>query len=243
MKALIQKHQGEFANINVLTAYLGFAEKGYCTQFFEYDELDSIVLDDDVIVVGGIPVVVRVLERLGISPPELVSVPDSISQYARRKIWHGTIKEARDAVDAGSPLFIKPMPNDRKLFAGKVVSNYRDLAITADFAADYPVVCSEPVSMLSEYRVFVLKGSIVGCRHYKGDFRLFPDFEVIEAAIKDFIDPPSGYGIDFAVTDSGETILVEVNEGFSLGCYGLPSLPYSSIIEARWADFYANSRS
>lgn len=240
MKALIQKHRGEFANINVLTAFLGLTEKGYSVEFFEYEDFSSLDFDGDPIVVGGIPVVVGALERMGVTPPGLVSIPEQIAKYARRKTWQGTIGEARSAVDEGRSIFIKPMPNDRKLFGGKVVSNYRDLAITASLATEYPVICSEPVSMLAEYRVFVLQGSIVGCRHYKGDFRLYPDFGVIDAAVKDFVDSPSGYGIDFAVTDTGETILIEVNEGFSLGCYGLPSLPYSSIIEARWKDFYAS---
>lgn len=237
MKALIQKHRGEFANINVLTAFLGFREKGYFIEFFEYEELGSLGIDEETVVVGGIPVVVDALTRLGVTLPGLVSIPDSISSFAERRTWEGSIGEARRSVDQGCSIFIKPLPNDRKLFAGKVVSNYRDLAITASLPGDYPVICSEPVSMVSEYRVFVLRGSIVGCRHYKGDFRRFPDFGFIESAVIAFRDSPSGYGIDFAVTETGKTILVEVNEGFSLGCYGLPSLPYSSIIEARWEDF------
>ena len=237
MKALIQKHRGEFANINVLTAFLGFTEKGYFIEFFEFEELSSKELDDETIVVGGIPVVVSALTRLGITPPGLVSIPESISSCAGRRTWEGSMGEVRSIVDRGGSIFIKPLPNDRKLFAGKVVTNYRDLAITASLPGGYPVICSEPVSMISEYRVFVLRGTIVGCRHYKGDFRAFPDFKLIESAVLAYADSPSGYGIDFAVTESGETILVEVNEGFSLGCYGLPSLPYSSIIEARWEDF------
>lgn len=243
MRAFIQKHRGEFANANFLTAYLGFVEKGYFIDFFEYEEANLLEIDDETIVVAGIPIVAGVLARLGISPPELASVPESMSHYACRRIWNGTIGEARNAVDHGGSLFIKPIPNERKLFGGKVVSNYRDLAITASLPDDHPVICSDPVSMVSEYRVFILKGDIVGCRHYKGDFRLFPNFQVIDSFVQEFSEAPSGYGVDFAVTKSGETILVEVNEGFSLGCYGLPPLLYSSIIEARWGDFHARKKS
>lgn len=237
MRALIQKLHGEFANINVLTAYLGFREKGYAIEFFEHDTFDRVELDADSIVVGGIPIVVEALTRLGIEPPPLVSIPACLRSHASRRVWQGTLSDARDAVDAGRTLFIKPLPHDRKLFGGKVVANYRDLAITASLPGSYPVICSEPIDMISEFRVFVIDGAPVGCRHYKGDFRRFPDFDFIDATIAAFHDAPSGYGIDFAVTSNGGTVLVEVNEGFSLGCYGLPALPYSSLIEARWRDF------
>jgi hypothetical protein len=242
MRAFFQKHKGEFANINVLTAYLGFRELGYCTDFFEFDDLDTLELDQDTVVVGSIIAVVKALNKLGVEPPALLSIPGSLMHYAKRHVWHGTIGEARTIVDTGGSLFIKPIPNDRKLFGGSLLSSFRDLIATASLPADYPIVCSEPVSMLSEYRVFVLKGNVIGCRHYKGDFRLFPDFRVIDSAIRDFSEAPSGYGIDFAVTASGDTILVEVNEGFSLGCYGLPALPYSSLLETRWNELLQSRR-
>jgi hypothetical protein len=121
----------------------------------------------------------------------------------------------------------------RKLFTGQVVANCGDLALTASLPGSFPVLCSDLVDMVSEYRLFVIRGKIVGCRHDKGDFRETPDFRVIDAAVDAFLDAPSGYGIDFAITASGQTILVEVNEGLALGCYGLPPLLYSALIEAR----------
>lgn len=243
MRALFQKLHGEFANINVLTAFLGFREKGYATEFFEFTAFDDVEIDIDTVVVGGIPVVLAALARLGISPPPAASVPASLNPFAGRRVWEGTLGEARNAIDAGGQLFIKPHPGDRKLFGGHVVRTYRDLALTASLPGTYPTICSDPVLMLAEYRVFVLRGEIIGCRQYKGDFRRSLDFRVVDAAVAAYADAPSGYGIDFAVLEDGQTVLVEVNEGFSLGCYGLPSLPYSSLIEARWQDFKASHQS
>lgn len=48
---------------------------------------------------------------------------------------------------------------------------------------------------------------------------------------------PIGYGIDWAVTDSGETLLMELNDGFSLGNYGCRGHHYTAVIEARWRQF------
>lgn len=243
MRALLQKIAGEFPNTSVMTAWLGLRDKGYFTEFFEgenYQALDPDA-DPETIVVAGIPVVLSALARLNIALPEFTTMPDSLLPFAGRRVWTGTLDEARNAVDSGARLFIKPMPRDRKLFNGQVVGNYRDLAITAALPGTYPVVCSDPVDMRSEYRVFVIHGRAIGCRHYKGDFRKALDFSVVDAAIAAYAGAPSGYGIDFAVTGSGQTIMVEANEGFSLGCYGLPSLHYASLLEARWADFVSQA--
>lgn len=147
----------------------------------------------------------------------------------------------RDLVEREEPIFAKPVPGDLKLFPGMVLTRFRDLVLTASLPSSHAVVCSDPVEMVSEYRVFVARGEVVGCRHYKGDFRRFPDFGVIDATIQSFHEAPRGYGIDFAVTAGGETVLVEVNDGFSLGCYGLPALPYSLLLESRWEELVAGA--
>jgi hypothetical protein len=47
---------------------------------------------------------------------------------------------------------------------------------------------------------------------------------------------PAGYGIDFGVLSTGETALVEVNEGYGLGSYGLDDAAYADLIIARWCE-------
>jgi hypothetical protein len=50
---------------------------------------------------------------------------------------------------------------------------------------------------------------------------------------------PAGYGVDFGVNADGKTLLVEVNEGYSLGCLGLSAVTYSHLLEARWSELTA----
>ena len=38
------------------------------------------------------------------------------------------------------------------------------------------------------------------------------------------------------VTDTGESILIEINDGYSLGAYGLQSVQYAQLLSARWAE-------
>ena len=54
--------------------------------------------------------------------------------------------------------------------------------------------------------------------------------------MRDFTTAPAGYAIDFGLTDKGETLLIEVNDGYSLGCYGLVYLDYAKLLSARWAE-------
>lgn len=47
---------------------------------------------------------------------------------------------------------------------------------------------------------------------------------------------PAAYGIDFGVLASGETALVEANEGFSLGAYQIESSLYTELLFTRWQE-------
>lgn len=142
--------------------------------------------------------------------------------------------EAEAEIQAGRMIFVKPVAADRKLFVGSPFRTFRDTIRAAHIPHDRPVVLSEIVDFVSEYRAFVLDGEILGLRHYKGDFRIFPDPGIIDAAIEACLPSPAAYGIDFGVTKEGRTLLVETNEAFSLGCYGLTPVLYSTLLERRW---------
>ena len=49
-----------------------------------------------------------------------------------------------------------------------------------------------------------------------------------------FASAPIGYGADWAVAADGRTVLVEVNDGFSLGNYGVPGHLYTALLQCRW---------
>ena len=41
--------------------------------------------------------------------------------------------------------------------------------------------------------------------------------------------------MDICVTKDGRTLLVEFNDAYSLGAYGLPDIYYAKLISARWS--------
>ena len=92
---------------------------------------------------------------------------------------------------------------------------------------------SELEFILSEYRVFVRDGVILGCHFYSGeDPLIFPDGEEIKRMVKTYTNAPSAYTLDVMVTLERKTKPIEVHEFFSCGLYGfadLKNLPWMFI--------------
>ena len=63
-----------------------------------------------------------------------------------------------------------------------------------------------------------------------------PDPGVIKRAVRDYKTAPAGYSLDFGVTDTDKTLLIEVNDGYALGSYGLFHVDYAKLLAARWAE-------
>lgn len=86
----------------------------------------------------------------------------------------------------------------------------------------------------------MIDGELKGIKHYMGNIRIFPDCTVIDAAIKDYANAPAGYSIDFGITAGGRTVLIECNDGWSLGNYGLNDVTYSTLLAKRWLQLMKN---
>lgn len=98
-----------------------------------------------------------------------------------------------------------------------------------------PVWTSAPINFVSEYRTFILHNQILDCRRYKGDWSKAPNKAVVESAVEMMAKvAPAAYCLDFGVTDIGQTLLVEANDGFAMGPYGLAPPHYACMIAARW---------
>ena len=234
-KVYIQKHNGEFITSNMYYAWEGFRLKGYETIHFEgvYNspELDSLDLTKDDIVCGSIPIVRRVFDRLEVEQPEVPSIPKELESFCGRRICYGTLKDIH--YHDNKSLFIKPQKIS-KLFTGHVVSSFKDLIKTSGFPMETEILISDPVDFVSEYRGYVLNKKLIGLRHYKGDCTIFPSSFLIQEAIKQYTSDPIAYSIDFGITNQNKSLLVEINDAFALGNYGLNSLDYTNMIEARW---------
>lgn len=117
-----------------------------------------------------------------------------------------------------------------------MVASFADFIPLAGVDDNEPVVVQEFVEFVSEWRATVLRDRIVNVAHYLGDPLKFPDVEVVRRALGDFADRPIACGMDWGVTADGRTLLVEVNDGYALGNYGVRGHQYTAVIECRWRE-------
>lgn len=197
--------------------------------------------DASTLVVGDHSIMSTVFKRLMVTPIN-DCYPESLHGFLNRKIWTTNVRKLlKDYPDAEkTPFFVKPK-STAKLFNGFVVNNPVDLYHLDGIAKDTEIYCSTVVNWLSEYRVFVHQSKIVGVKWYAGDKQHSIDMEVVQSAIGTFAHAEQrtvAYAIDFGVLENGSTALVEWNDAYALGSYGLEKDIYTDMIIARWEEIF-----
>jgi hypothetical protein len=228
MRVFIRK-QSEFENLNFYNAYSGFNKLGFEIVYFE-KELPSDFTKYDM-VVDYIQGIKNALYRLGIEPPTDIDYPEELEKYYGRKIWKSDLETISNSPEL-YPVFIKPTIG--KLFDGRLVSSFKDLIGCGNRDYNPDIYCSEPVNFVSEWRVFIRYGKVLDARPYKGSPFSKLDETIVLNCIKDFTSASNGYSLDFGLTDDNRVLLLEVNHGYSLGCYGLLDIFYAKLMYAEW---------
>lgn len=180
------------------------------------------------------------MRQLKIEPPPPNDYPKSLRPYLRRRVWTSTLgtMEQRYLQEHGESLFIKPA--DRcKSFTGRVFSDLDDFRTIGSISRRQEVWCCDPVEWLSEYRVYVIGERIVSMDRYRGDPAVTLDMTIVEEALQNLRaahEAPAGFGIDFGVLADGQTALVEMNDGYSLGAYQISAPLYTDLLMERWRE-------
>ena len=231
MRVYIQCRENNLPHsYNFYSAYQGFREMGFeIIPFQNMEDLKNSEKED--IIVGYVEIVRKRLAEFGIQTPEM-DYPQELNEYLGRRIWQTKISQIANHPETW-PVFMKPIED--KKFTGVVVRSTKDLMGCGTYGEDTDVLCSEVVNFKAEWRCFVRYGKILDVRPYKGDWRASYNANVIENAVSEYKNAPNGYAIDFGVTDDGRTLLIEVNDGYALGSYGLFYLDYAKLLSARWA--------
>lgn len=235
MRAFIQSNSnGEFYNVNAFVANEGFASFGWET--VKYSDVNEIPdLDPEDVVVGGIGNVRKRLELLGcVRKQGEIDYPPSLIPFLGRKIWASTVQELFEQPENWN-VFIKPKDITKK-FAGKVVKEYRDFIGLLDENGDTAIWCSEIADFRTEWRCFIRYGEVLDIRPYKGAWDSKLDLTFVRNAVDAFSEAPAAYGLDVGLDREGKMKLVEINDGHSLGTYGIAPSNYARFLSARWAE-------
>ena len=178
-KALIQQKQGRAFGTSAFSALLGFEDMGLDIVPFDPEELAGISREASDIVVGGVGIVRSTLRALGREVPE-ICYPKELEPFLGRRVWRSTINTVSTCADDW-PVFVKPVQG--KLFTGRLVTSAKDLIGCGMCGEDAEVHCSDPVSLVAEWRCFVMRGQILDVRPYRGDWRVSFDPSIIESAV------------------------------------------------------------
>jgi hypothetical protein len=239
--AYVQKdaRTGEFVSVNAYTFWQGCRLLGLPVEPFDAARLGALPLTRRTLVCGGVGAVTGALARLGVTAPSVDGAPPALGPFLGRRCWQTTMAALRDSGDK-APVFVKPL-RATKLFPGHVRDgSLRSAALTAHVDDDVAVFASEVVEFVAEYRCFVRSGAVVAAKHYAGDWRAGPlDFGVADAAAAAFRGAPVAYALDLGLARDGRTLVVEVNDAFALGCYGLDAVTYARMLEDRWLELTA----
>lgn len=176
------------------------------------------------------------MKKLGIEVPSPNDFPKSLEPFFHRRVWRSTVAALESALDDGREVFAKPAGR-RKLFTGRVFQSPSDMAFLSGVSRQEPLWCSEIVNWKSEFRIYVIGTDIVSQDHYAGDASASLCQSTMIQAIQRFAasgEAPAAYGIDFGLLDTGETALVEANDGYALGAYSIDAVSYSRLLFTRW---------
>jgi ATP-grasp domain, R2K clade family 2 len=201
----------------------------------------QLPLDNQSLVVGDLDCIRGALQQLDIQLPQLNEYPASLESLLHRRIWRSTLGNLESSLLSGmmtQSVFAKPA-NRCKRFTGFVIHDEGDLYRVGNVSRREQIFCAEVVSWLSEYRIYVVKSKVRSVDFYSGNPQIKIDVNVVDQAI-DMLDQSqesyAGYAIDFGVLSSGETALIEMNDGFAIGAYQINSQDYTDLILSRWEE-------
>lgn len=235
-----QSIKGDWMNQNCFAIAEGCKGLGFEVVPFNVYEAHALPVQKNDVVYGGIYATLEAFKTLKVALPELINAHQLLPGFMGRKVWETTVGEIKHSSTAEYPCFMKPL-KDNKLFNGLVVQKPLFAALKLKALADETeILVSEVVNFVTEYRCFVHNGSIVDVRYYKGNARKIIDFNVADQAVRALYKCPVAYTIDFGLTDTGSTQLIEINDGFGFGLYGLDFRKAIPMIFDRWDQIVGN---
>lgn len=231
-------------NHNFASAMFGFREMA--AEIVPYHLIDDIYDDfkREDIALDYIDQCNVLFNKFGVTP-HIPDYPDVLKPFLGRKIWKDTINSiSRDENKWSAGYFVKPAVRS-KAFTGKTISSIKDLMGCGNHAEDYEVLVSESLDIAAEWRCFITYDEIIDVRPYgmiidksRKGYLYHYDAQVLNSMMESFVswkDRPMACSMDICVTKDGRTLLVEFNDAYSLGAYGLADIYYAKLISARWS--------
>lgn len=219
-------------------AMYGAIESNQDYRLTHYMEVESGKFDNLIkkaLFVGSVEFMKAVFNRIGKTTVRLPENSDRTHTIT-------TLGKAKKVAKGGERLFIKPF--DIKLFTGFVMDEMEHTSI-ANIPDDTEVMVYEPFNsnVLSEWRCYVHHNKVVDIRNYSGDIYETPMKEYLEYIVdKNKGKFPTTYTIDVGILEwQKEHVVIEYNDMWGIGNYGIPNDLYVSMLKERYFDIIRNS--
>lgn len=244
MRAFLEKVEKDYLDDFVFISKYQLQNLGAEVIDFDGNNLKSLEkhnpnLKSDIII-GSVEASCYFFELCSVDAPKYLGYPEELRKYLGREIVEIKFGE----INHSYPYFIKPR-TDVKLFTGTLVESEKNYKFMKEFYkeinSDTDLYLSTPVNFLSEYRCFVHKGVLKGIQWYSGDFKIFPDTNIIDSMIEDYKSANVSYTLDVGITDDNNTTLIEVNDMWAIGAYGLNAKDYVRMTIDRFQEIYKKS--
>ncbi|MBR4083112.1 MAG: ATP-grasp domain-containing protein [Lachnospiraceae bacterium] len=228
---------------NISNAMYGFRELG--AEIIPYHTIDEIYdkVSEEDIVLDYIDQCNKIFKKFG-KEPHIDDYPANFERFLGRKVWIDTIDSISTHEEKWSAgYFVKPVRS--KAFTGKIISGINDLIGCGNCYENYEVLVSEALNIKAEWRCFIMYDEMIDVRPYgllldpeRKSFLYHYDENVLQDMLNEFKNienRPAACSMDICVTAEGKTLLMEFNDAYALGHYGLAPILYAKLISARWS--------
>lgn len=216
-------------HFDVASAMFGSIEIGQDYRLTTFEEVQSgkfNMLIKNNLFVGSVEFMKEVFSKIG---KENVRVPKNSNR--EHKVM--TLGDAKKISKSGQSIFIKPF--DIKLFTGFILDQMIHTSIS-DVPDDTEVMVYDVFlsKIKSEFRCYIHNNRVVDVRNYSGDLFCSPNEDYLNGIIGINKEFPVSYTIDIGILEDGENVVIEYNDMWAIGNYGMSNDLYLRLLRDRY---------
>jgi hypothetical protein len=207
----------------------GALDHGQDIRLTTFEEVQSGKFDNLIklnLFIGSVEFMKEVFSRIG---KNNIRVPEN----SNRDFKSMTLGEAK-ILSKSKSIFIKPF--DIKLFTGFVLDQMINMSISSvsdDTMVMVYDVFSSPIR--SEWRCYIGRDKVVDIRNYSGDIFTTPSKEYLQSVFDSNRSKfPTAYTIDIGILENGDNVVIEYNDMWAIGNYGIDNYEYFSLLKSRY---------
>lgn len=218
-------------HFDVACAMYGAIETGQDYRLITYEDLATsrLLVTKNNLFVGSVEFMRAVFNLVGVEDPR---VPEN----SNRPFDVITLGEAKSRAKSGEKLFIKPF--EIKLFTGFVIDQMQHTSING-IPDDTKLMAYKPFEhrIESEWRCYIFNNRVEYIGNYSGDLYVNIDGSYLNKVIDENKDKfPCAYTIDIGVLSNGENVVIEYNDMWAIGNYGMPNDIYLRMLKKRYQE-------